>query len=76
MIEKTALGQIIDFINDKKLTQMMKWSDRSIFCKNRHGYSILNNNVRKIKNGFQKILNLISGNDSVEFLKSLFFFLI
>lgn len=69
-VEKTALNQIINFIKTSNLRPMIKWSSRSIFGVNSSGYRVLNDNIRKIKKDFQNILNLISGNDPINMLKS------
>jgi hypothetical protein len=63
----TALQSITEFINQKGLSQMKKWSERKRYRKN--GY--LMRNIIQIIQQLKKILVLISGNDVIEMLKGM-----
>ena len=71
MESKTALTQIIDFIEDNNITLMKKWSKR---FKNRqlNGQIKTNSSIYGLKKKIHFILNLISGNELIPMLKSKF----
>lgn len=61
----SALERIIRFINDQRMTPMKRWSNRyGIQPNQKHPY------IRRIKKNTRIILNLISGHDIVNMMKS------
>jgi hypothetical protein len=73
MPKKNCLGIIYEFVTEKKLEPMKRWSTRSrINMRTTKKYKILEvkePGIKKILSKVREILNLISGNDIIELLK-------